>query len=109
MCYERSTKINKEVYLIDNFRSKALEAFFCENIVEGLPFTEPTLSEILEILIDLNSDKFHIEDFTKLWTVYQYHGVNNVVLTVNGVESCGAITFEYRGNIVIHVDYFSEG
>lgn|GEM_PF-2798012 len=94
--------------MIHSFKSSELERFYRANDSEKLPFFEPTLTQIVEVLTDLNSDKFLFEDFSKLWTVYSHQQLNLTVLTVNGVESCGAIIFEYEKHIVFNVDYFAE-
>jgi len=95
--------------LIDSFTSLVLQAFYEVGEYSDLPFPPSALQNVFDILDDLNDPYFSYRDFSGVWTVHHYEGIEQAVVTVNGVEPCGAITFTYQGNHVFNVDCFVEG
>lgn len=95
--------------MIVSFTSSALQVFYENDISSELPFPNTAIQNVFDILDDLNDPYFSYQDFSGVWTVHHYDGIEQVVVTVNGVEPCGAITFTYQGNRVFDVDYFVEG
>lgn len=94
--------------MITTFKNKQLEAYFHHNDSSGLSLNATTLCEVSEILVELGAEYFNIDDFSLLWTVLEHEDHTSVTLTVNGTESCGAITFKYNASFVFDVDLFIE-
>jgi len=94
--------------MIESFRSATLERYFQFGDSSGLPFYGYALVEVADILIDLASAEFEISDFERLWTITHHTQCTSAVVTVNGVESVGAITFNFYKSSVFNVDFYCE-
>lgn len=94
--------------MINYFASLVLQVFYETGDDSDLSFPAPAIQNVFDILDDLNDPYFSYRDFSGVWTVHQYNGTEQAVVTVNDVEPCGAITFTYEGNNVFDVDCFVE-
>jgi len=90
--------------MIRSFSNDALEQFFKHGNASWLPFAEPVLSQISELLVDLHVTEFSLEDLKSLYPIVELEGKVAVILTVNGLEQCGAVSFSMDAYDVFDVD-----
>lgn len=94
--------------MIRSFKSNKLRIFFEEGDSSAIEFEGLALIEVADILFDLNDLNFSFEDFQRVWHVRFYGSFYSVSVTVNGVEPCGSICFNYQDADVFEVDYYVE-
>lgn len=94
--------------MIRSFKSNKLRIFFEQGDSSAIEFEGFALIEVADILFDLNDLNFSFEDFQKVWHVHFYDSFYSVSVTVNGVEPCGSISFNFKNSEIFEVDYYVE-